>query len=225
MIIIGVVVGVVLGVKRHDHTPRYDTSTVYSVTVQADAASSSGATPSSSPTYTTTSLVPQSTSSGSAGLEAIRRRYNVPGLAVGHVKNRSTTREVVGVRKHGDSTPLGNDDKFHIGGCTMSLTAILAASLVEQGFFRWNTTMSEIFQEFDLHRLHSNTSIGMLATNTAGLMAGSRPEEYKSWWSQFRNDSLTAVEVRRQFAQSILANAPLSTPVGHGTGAYRDTWF
>jgi CubicO group peptidase (beta-lactamase class C family) len=39
------------------------------------------------------------------------------------------------------------DDKWHIGSCTKSMTAVVAAMLVEEGRFRWDTTLAEMFPE------------------------------------------------------------------------------
>ena len=39
----------------------------------------------------------------------------------------------VGVRKRGDETPVTLADKYHLGSCTKSFTATLAATLVEEG--------------------------------------------------------------------------------------------
>jgi CubicO group peptidase (beta-lactamase class C family) len=36
------------------------------------------------------------------------------------------------------------DDRWHLGSCTKSMTASLAAMLIEDGLLRWDTTVGEI---------------------------------------------------------------------------------
>jgi CubicO group peptidase (beta-lactamase class C family) len=63
-------------------------------------------------------------------LETLRQRHDLPALAVVVVKNgKICDRAAVGVRKAGDPTPVTSDDQFHIGSCTKSMTATLAAML------------------------------------------------------------------------------------------------
>jgi len=39
------------------------------------------------------------------------------------------------------------NDQFHIGSCTKSMTATLAAMFIEEGKLRWDTTIAEVFPE------------------------------------------------------------------------------
>ena len=81
-------------------------------------------------------------------MDAIRKKYDLPALAVVVVKDgRICERDAVGVRKYGDPTPVTTNDLFHIGSCTKSMTATLAAILIEEGKLRWNTTIAEVFPE------------------------------------------------------------------------------
>ncbi len=82
-------------------------------------------------------------------LEVLRKQYNLPALAVVVVKDgKICDRAAVGLRKEGDPTPVTIDDQFHIGSCTKSMTATLAAMLIEDGKLRWNTTIAEVFPEW-----------------------------------------------------------------------------
>ena len=49
--------------------------------------------------------------------------------------------------KRGDPTPMTTNDVFHIGSCTKSMTATLAAMLIDEGKLRWDTTIADIFPE------------------------------------------------------------------------------
>lgn len=81
-------------------------------------------------------------------LEPIREASRLPALAAAVVKGRDTVAiGVVGVRKEGSSERVTLDDKWHIGSCTKSMTAALAAMLVEDGALRWDMTLAEMFPE------------------------------------------------------------------------------
>ena len=81
-------------------------------------------------------------------LEEIRKTYDFPALAVVVVKDgRICDRAAVGVRKIGDTTPVTTNDLFHIGSCTKSMTATVAATLIEEGRLHWDTKIAEVFPE------------------------------------------------------------------------------
>ena len=81
-------------------------------------------------------------------LETIRKKYDFPALAVVVVKDgKICDRAAVGVRKLGDPTPVTINDQFHIGSCTKSMTATLAAMFIEENKLRWDTTIAEVFPE------------------------------------------------------------------------------
>ena len=83
-------------------------------------------------------------------LEAIRKKHDLPALAVVVVKDGAIRdRLAVGVRKLGDPTPVTTNDLFHIGSCTKSMTATLAAMLIEDGKLKWDTTIADVFLALD----------------------------------------------------------------------------
>jgi CubicO group peptidase (beta-lactamase class C family) len=51
----------------------------------------------------------------------------------------------VGQRRHGTVAPVSLTDEWHHGSITKSMTASLAAVLVEEGVIAWETTLGEVF--------------------------------------------------------------------------------
>ncbi|MEI9866054.1 MAG: serine hydrolase domain-containing protein [Limisphaerales bacterium] len=93
-------------------------------------------------------IVFSATNDPAQGLEVIRKKHDLPAIAVVVVKEgRICERIAVGVRKSGDLTPVTTNDVFHIGSCTKSMTATLTAMLIEDGKLRWDTTIAEVFPE------------------------------------------------------------------------------
>src|SRR4051812_24042844 len=77
-------------------------------------------------------------------LEPIRAKSNLPALAAAVVRsNVIIAAGAVGVRKFGAPEKVTLEDKFHIGSCTKSMTATLAAMLVSEGKISWTTTIGE----------------------------------------------------------------------------------
>src|ERR1035438_4788196 len=81
-------------------------------------------------------------------LEGIRAKYKLPSLAVAVVfDGKIVATNAVGVRKAGGSQKVTADDEYHLGSITKSMTATVAAMLVEQGKISWTTTVGELFPE------------------------------------------------------------------------------
>src|ERR1035441_3206399 len=84
---------------------------------------------------------------GAQALEVIRKKHDLPALAVVVVKDgRICDRAAVGIRKVGKSAPVTMNDVFHIGSCTKSMTATLTAMLIDEGKLRWDSTIAELFR-------------------------------------------------------------------------------
>src|SRR5947209_901422 len=81
-------------------------------------------------------------------LENIRQKHNLPALAAAVVVDgKIVVTNAVGFRKNGGAEKVTVDDKFHLGSVTKSMTATVAAMLVEQGRISWTTTIGEAFPE------------------------------------------------------------------------------
>ena len=81
-------------------------------------------------------------------LEPIRKEKGTPALAAAVVLGgRTVALGAVGLRKDGSPERVTLDDRWHIGSCTKSMTAAVAAILVEEGRLRWNTTLVDMFPE------------------------------------------------------------------------------
>lgn len=81
-------------------------------------------------------------------LEPVRVRFELPALAAAVVRDdRLVALGACGVRRWATDARVTPSDKFHIGSLTKSMTATLAARLVEQGKIRWDSTLGEVFPE------------------------------------------------------------------------------
>jgi CubicO group peptidase (beta-lactamase class C family) len=157
-------------------------------------------------------LAGSSLSAGTAeDIEALRKKHDLPALAVVVVKDgRICDRAAVGVRKYGDPARVTTNDVFHIGSCTKSMTATLAAMFIEEGKLRWNTKITEVFPELK-ERIHTNyqaVTLEQLLTHRAGCPGKPPAAAWKRAWEQHG----TAVEQRYEFIQSVLSQPPEAPP-------------
>src|SRR5262245_21139987 len=79
-------------------------------------------------------------------LEPFRRKSELPAFAAAVVhQSQIVAAGVTGERKLGSSIPVQLDDKFHIGSCTKSMTALLAADLARFNTITFDTRVGDIF--------------------------------------------------------------------------------
>jgi CubicO group peptidase (beta-lactamase class C family) len=144
-------------------------------------------------------------------LETLLKEYNLPALAVVVVKDgKICDRAAVGVRKLGDQTPVTIDDQFHIGSCTKSMTATLAAMFIEEGKLRWDSTISEVFPELKgkMDKQYETVTVEQLLTQRGGVPGEPPADAWKHAWEQRG----TSTQQRYEFIQTVLAQPLAAAP-------------
>jgi len=144
-------------------------------------------------------------------LERIRARFEVPGLAAAAVSEG----EIVAIGATGSRCVGGPDlvmleDQWHVGSCTKSMTASVAAMLVEEKYFTWETTIAEIFPEWlpVMHEDWREVTLEQLLLHRAGAPH----EPPKELWKQAQERKGTPTAQRLAFIKGILAHEPEDTP-------------
>jgi CubicO group peptidase (beta-lactamase class C family) len=144
-------------------------------------------------------------------LEGFRKNHDLPALAVVVVKDgQICDRAAVGVRKLGDQTPVTTNDVFHIGSCTKSMTATLAAMFIEDGKLRWNTTIGEVFPEWKakMARQYETVTVEQLLMHRSGVPSQPPPAA----WKQAFEQKGTPTEQRREFIYAVFREPPEAPP-------------
>lgn len=142
-------------------------------------------------------------------LEWARSSQNVP--AVGAIVIRGGEIAEVGVagRRSSRGGPLvTTDDLWHLGSITKSMTATLAALLVEDGLVDWDTRTVDVWPEFanQIHAGFRETTLRQLLSHTSGM------ERDDDWRQASDGQSNSVVERRRAWAAHLLAREPQTTP-------------
>jgi CubicO group peptidase (beta-lactamase class C family) len=120
-------------------------------------------------------LLTFSFSSLSSELTAIliqaKAKYNFP--AVGALLNQQGSIkevDVIGYRRSELDIQAADQDKFHLGSCGKSITATLAAILVDGGYLKWEDPLSKLLPNTKMHVGYKNIPFQDLFAHQAGLI-------------------------------------------------------
>lgn len=106
-------------------------------------------------------------------LESIRTKYNLPSLSAAFLQDgKITDIASTGVRKVGHEAKVTTEDKFHLGSCTKSMTATLAAIFIDEGKLKWESTLPELFPELEIHESYKTVTFDMLLSHRSGMHRG-----------------------------------------------------
>jgi CubicO group peptidase (beta-lactamase class C family) len=123
----------------------------------------------------------------------------------------------VGIRKIGSPEPMRADDLVHLGSCTKAMTATMIGTLVDEGKLRWDSTVLEVFPEWEgkVHPGYASVGLAQLLAHRGGL-----PHDV-AWWEG--GYSLPVVEQRRALLLRALQASPKDKP--GSTYAYSNVGF
>jgi CubicO group peptidase (beta-lactamase class C family) len=157
----------------------------------------------------TSSLVAGDFKDISSELEQFLKKASVPGIAAAVVVDgKLLGAGAVGVRKQGSPEKVLVTDKFHHGSNTKSMTAVLAAMLVDEGLITWETTVSRSFPDLDIHPDFQRATLRQLLTNTGGAP----PNVGSELWNKLWLNEGTAEEQRMTLVKGVLSQPPAYKP-------------
>jgi len=145
----------------------------------------------------------------SEDVEKHRSEYRVPALAVAtYHKGALVSSGCAGVRKIGSPEKVTIHDKYHIGSGTKSMTALLAAMLVDEGKLSWNLDVQSAFLGLETHQAYQAATLQQFLTHTAGTPA----KLDKDYLWRLRQSVLRSSIQRQKFVTKMLSEAPQATP-------------
>jgi CubicO group peptidase (beta-lactamase class C family) len=137
-------------------------------------------------------------------LEWARDSQNAPAMTAVVVRNGQVVeRGAVGRRSADATATVTVQDRWHIGSITKSMTATLAATMVEDGSITWDTTPLQVWPQSAgaIHADFRNVTLRQLLSHTSGMK---RHDEF----SGARNGaSGTVVEKRRDWAAHLISRS------------------
>ena len=150
----------------------------------------------------------------SALLEQIRDEHHVPGLAAAVMdEGKMVALGACGKRNAQRAAPVTLDDKWHLGSCTKSMTASVAAMLVEDGRIRWNSTLGEIFPDEieEMAQAWRDVTLEQLLVQRGGAPAAPPKDLYAEAMKQ----AGTPMQQRWKFVAGLLHRPPAKPPGTH----------
>ena len=143
-------------------------------------------------------------------LEKHLDRTRFPALAAAVVKGTTIVAAgVAGVRNVETKEAVSLGDKFHIGSCTKSMTALLAVFLQEKGTIRLTDRVGDVLKRWKLRKEIADITLIQLLQNRSGI--GNDPEP-KLWKCAFE-DSGPKPRQRKRFLRGQLRR-PLAAKSG-----------
>jgi len=145
----------------------------------------------------------------SAMLASIREKHNIPGLAAAAVRGEELIAVgATGVRQEGRPEPVTIDDQWHIGSCTKSMTATLAAMFVEEGKLKWDSTIAEVLPAMHCKTEWKQVTLEQLLRHRSGA-PGDAPSDL---WAAARQARGTLKQQRLDFVRGLLEREPEAPP-------------
>ncbi|TWT82372.1 D-alanyl-D-alanine carboxypeptidase precursor [Planctomycetes bacterium CA13] len=158
-------------------------------------------------------------------LAEISLKHDVPAMTAVVVNTNGLVKSACfGNRKRGSSDKVELSDRFPIGSNTKSMTATLAAAIVETGKIDWNTTISDVWPKAsndDIHPKLRAVTLDQLLSHQSGLAGNISDISAQAWASFFDEKQSPALE-RRRMLKLVLSKAP---PEAQGKFAYSNLGY
>lgn len=153
-------------------------------------------------------------------LSDVRTHYRIPAIAAALTTlDGIQAKGAVGVKIHGRPETVAIDDIFCIGSCAKSMTAMLIASMVEEGLLHWDTRPIDVFPELEvaIHPEFAGITIRQLLSHSAGARPFVSDEDFFSVHATIDGLTGTIGQQRKRFAFWNLKRRPATSP---GSYAY-----
>jgi CubicO group peptidase (beta-lactamase class C family) len=148
-------------------------------------------------------------------LETRLATTHLPALgAVVFTDDKTLALAVRGVRKAGSQIPATVNDRWHLGSNTKSMTASLAAILINEGKLRWTTTIGETLP--DVRPDYASVTLQQLMEHRSGMSHDGR------FWNEFTTKTGSPQQTRRWWVTENLKFPPQKTV---GRYAYSNLGF
>lgn len=143
-------------------------------------------------------------------LKTLRTEAGTPGLAAGWQKRGSAATILAdGLRSAGSDKVMTPADRFHWGSITKSMTATVAARLVEQGKISWISTLGEVLSGKKMKDAYKAVTLLQLLSHRGGLQPNLNSLVMMTY---SRNESSDARAERLKYALAALDQKPAAKP-------------
>ncbi len=139
--------------------------------------------------------------------EVLLRRYGVPAVGLARIGPAGVESLCcAGERKQGAGIAVSDHDRWHIGSCTKSMTAILMARLVERGELEWDAPVAPMFVA--VHPDFADLTLRHLLSHRSGMPTDPTAEEVAA----SVNSPEPAYALRAALAAAAMMQRPMHRP-------------
>lgn len=134
-------------------------------------------------------------------LRRFAQRYRVPAVAATMVPAEGPVDvHVVGVRRRGGQDAALSSDRWHIGSCTKTFTAVLWACLVERGHAEWDMPVTQALADLgsEIHPDWIGQTVDSALWCQAGFKSDLSPDQMKRAWDDPRPLGVQRTDAARQ---------------------------
>ncbi|MFO1064974.1 MAG: serine hydrolase [Pirellulales bacterium] len=146
-----------------------------------------------------------------AKLEEICTKSDLPGMSVAVVNTEGLVQsQSYGVRKRQTTDNIDATDRFPIASNTKSMTAVMAAALVEAGKIQWKTSIGEVWpgaKDKDIHPSLRKVTLDQLLSHQSGLTKDIA-DISKEAWREFFQEKESPLQARRKMLKMVLSQPP-----------------
>ena len=147
-------------------------------------------------------LTPRGDPELGALLAAVHAGHEAPALAAALVRGDDIIAAVIGRRRAGDGSEVELEDRFHWGSLTKSMTAVVAATMVEEGDLSWQVPVTEALGIRRPNEALRKVTLRDLLEHHGGLRANATQPLSFMVPEPNRIDRGTRMELARTFLQS-----------------------
>jgi D-alanyl-D-alanine carboxypeptidase len=143
-------------------------------------------------------------------VKSVIAKAKIPALGVGWSYAGRSTCIVEGVQKIGQKKPATTQDLWLLGSNAKSITAVLAASLVEQGKLRWDSKLGDLLTDVPMREEYKTTTVEQLMQHLGGIPQDSTlTGEYVN---RIVGKEQNPLKIRAAYVRDILHRPPVGKP-------------
>lgn len=157
-------------------------------------------------------------------LGRVREQYELPGMAAIAFRRHDILEQACcGVRCQGKDQAITQDDQFHLGSLSKSMTASLAALLIAEKRLSWDDSLEKILGKTipQMHPRYRAVTLRQLCEHRGGMPGHANDELWKELWKRSSRPHNTAA-VRSWYVGELLSRPPTQEP---GTYVYSNSGY
>lgn len=153
-----------------------------------------------------------------ASLKKICQKYNQPAMACALIhKDEILIQAAVGTVAAGETMPVDEKSRFHLGSITKSMTALIIELLVRDGMLRYDMTLEEALPQVEMREEYRNITLHELLLHKGGIIAFQRtdvedPSIAQALWVDIPAKYPDLTKQREEMARLALNLPPINTP-------------